>query len=49
MLADDTIDTEIYDIIETKRAVVDAATDGDADASEAPTLGELKQRLQAAV
>ena len=49
LLADDTIDTEIYDIIEAKRAVVDAATDGDADASEAPTLRELKQRLQAAV
>ena len=48
LLADDTIDTEIYDIIEAKRAVVDAATDGNADASEAPTLRDLKQRLQAA-
>ena len=48
LLADDTIDTEIYDIIEAKRAVVDAATEGDAAASDVPALRELKQRLRRA-
>ena len=45
LLADKTIDTDIYELIEAKRTIVDAATEGDGDASDFSILGELRERL----
>ena len=46
LLGERTIDTEIYELIDAKRAVVDAATEGKASAASAPVLRELKERLK---
>ena len=45
LLADKTIDTDIYELIEAKRTIVDAATEGDGDASDFSILRELRERL----
>lgn len=47
LLADRTIDMEIADLIERKRAVVDAATEGKPAAKQAGILGDLVDRMLA--
>lgn len=46
LLAEDTIDTRIYTLLEKKRAVVDAATEGLAEAVGRDVRSELKESLQ---
>ena len=48
LLGERTIDTEIYELIEAKRAVVDAATEGKAPAVSVAVIRELKERLKRA-
>jgi SNF2 family DNA or RNA helicase len=45
LAADRTIDTDILDLVEKKRAVVDAATDGQAGGRDTGILNELVERL----
>ena len=47
LLAQNTIDTYIYELIQAKRAVVDAATEGDAEIADISLVRELKRRLTA--
>ena len=45
LLAEDTIDTQIYVLIEKKRAVVDAATEGVSETAGTDVLYEIKEFL----
>ncbi len=45
LLAEDTIDTQIYALIEKKRAVVDAATEGVTETAGTDILSEIKKLL----
>lgn len=46
MLAEDTIDDHIYDLIEKKRVVVDAVTDGEEEDTKQSVLSELINTLR---
>ena len=45
LLANDTIDQTISDLIESKRAIVDAATEGEGQAKQASVMNELIKKL----
>lgn len=47
LLAEDTIDSEIHELVEAKRKVVDAATEGSGEAAGAGVLSELTDKLKA--
>jgi hypothetical protein len=42
----DTIDEDIYDLIDAKRVIVDAVTEGD-EVQQASVVGDLMKRLYA--
>lgn len=46
LLAENTIDTRIYALLENKRAVVDAATEGLAEVAGGDVLSELRESLE---
>jgi hypothetical protein len=47
LIATDTIEEDIFEIVERKRPIVSGATDGSVDEQEASVLGELIERIAA--